>query len=102
MPGLLVSWSLLGGALLCSAAVPAWADEIDEGKSLYNEYCANCHGRDMSSPGLAFDLRKFPLSEPERFRQSVLNGKGQAMPAWKAQLSGEDVQVLWAYVKSGG
>lgn len=93
---------LLAGAVLWSASAPGRADEIDEGRSLFHELCASCHGRDMANPGLAFDLRKFPANEPERFAQSVLNGKGQGMPAWKAQLSSDDVKVLWAYVKSGG
>jgi len=80
----------------------AFADDVDLGHDLYHELCAGCHGQDMMRPGLAFDLKKFPLNDPERFKNSVLNGKPPAMPAWRSQLSEDDVRLLWAYVKSGG
>lgn len=83
-------------------ATMANADEVDDGRNLYNELCMSCHGRDMANPGLAFDLRKFPKEERERFFNSVLNGKGTGMLPWKDKLSREDLDVLWAYVKSGG
>jgi mono/diheme cytochrome c family protein len=51
---------------------------------------------------LAFDLRKFPKDDFARFRTSVLNGKNQAMPAWRDKITDEDLDALWAYVRSGG
>ena len=93
---------LLAGVLLLLISERCLADEVGQGRDLYQELCSKCHGNDMRNPGLAFDLRKFPKDDPERFRHSVLNGKGQGMPAWKDQLSNEDVQTLWAYVKAGG
>jgi len=80
----------------------ARADDVELGHDLYHELCAGCHGQEMMHPGLAFDLKKFPLNDPERFKNSVLNGKPPAMPAWRSQLSEDDVRLLWAYVKSGG
>jgi mono/diheme cytochrome c family protein len=78
-------------------------DDIDQGRDLFNEVCAPCHGRDMVNTGtLTFDLRKFPKDDAARFRNSVLNGKGQAMPAWRDKLSDDDLNVLWAFVRSGG
>ena len=53
----------------------------------------------MVNPGLAADLRKFPPSEPGRFRQTVLKGTPKGMPAWESQLSADDVNALWDYVK---
>lgn len=74
---------------------------IEQGRELYKQYCESCHGRDMAtSSSLVFDLRKFPKTESERFRTSVLNGKG-GMPSWRDTLSDEDVADLWAYVRSG-
>jgi len=32
----------------------------------------------------------------------VLNGKGNGMPPWRGKVSDEDVNALWAYVRSGG
>ena len=93
----------LAAMLTASFAGAAEADLIEEGRDLYAENCAVCHGRDMvNSGGLSFDLRQFPKDDPARFRNSVLNGKNQAMPAWRDRLSDDDIAALWAYVKSGG
>ncbi|HEX9462664.1 MAG TPA: cytochrome c [Alphaproteobacteria bacterium] len=81
----------------------ARAANEDQGRDIYAETCAACHGRDMVNPGgVVFDLRRFPPDQFERFRTSVLNGKGQAMPPWREKLSDEDVADLWAYVRTGG
>ena len=32
----------------------------------------------------------------------MLNGKNDAMPAWRDKLTDEDLSALWAYVRSGG
>ena len=56
----------------------------------------------VNTGGFAFDLRTFPKADLERFKSSVTNGKGQGMPAWRDQLSDEDIALLWAYVESGG
>ena len=54
-------------------------------------------------PGrISFDLRKFPKDDFARFRNSVLNGKNQAMPAWRDKINDDDLAALWAYVRSGG
>jgi len=77
-------------------------DQIDQGRQTYDDLCATCHGRDMVSPGLVtFDLRKFPKDDAARFRNSVLNGKGAAMPPWQGKVSEEELNLLWAYVRGG-
>lgn len=104
---------MLAALLACTATLRAPAacaddaDKAEQGHDLYDEYCATCHGRDMVNPGgVSFDLRRFPKDGPkdgfERFRNSVLNGKGQTMPAWRDKLADEDVAVLWSYVQTGG
>jgi mono/diheme cytochrome c family protein len=76
--------------------------QIDQGREVYEDNCQTCHGRDMISPGLVtFDLRKFPKDDAARFRGSVLDGKGTAMPAFRGRMSEEDVDLLWAYVLGG-
>ena len=98
-------WTL-GPLALCATlhgGAIARADPVEQGREVYGEFCVNCHGRDMVSPGaISFDLRKFPKDDFERFRNAVLNGKGPAMPAWREKISNEDLADLWAYVRSGG
>jgi mono/diheme cytochrome c family protein len=92
-------------ALIFFWSLPARAAEgdVDQGRDTYGELCATCHGPDMVNSGaLSFDLRRFPKDDFERFKGSVLNGKGRAMPAWRDKLSDEDIANLWTYVRSGG
>jgi mono/diheme cytochrome c family protein len=93
----------IAAAIAVPAARTAEADRVEDGRELYADMCATCHGRDMvNGGGLAFDLRKFPRDDFARFRNAVLNGKNQAMPPWRDKLTDEDVSALWAYVRSGG
>jgi mono/diheme cytochrome c family protein len=96
----------VAACLLLAAAAPLGAAEedlVEQGRDLYSDMCATCHGRDMVNTGtVSFDLRKFPKEDFERFRNSVLNGKNQAMPPWRDKLTDEDIAALWAYVRSGG
>jgi mono/diheme cytochrome c family protein len=74
-----------------------------QGKALYAQHCSHCHGFNMVNPGtIAYDLRQFPHDDKARFVHSVTTGKNGRMPAWGDLLSGEDIDELWAYVKTGG
>ncbi len=91
-------------ALLCplAHAQAPTPEQIDQGREVYEEFCVNCHGRDMVTSGaVVFDLRKFPKDDHDRFKNSVLNGKGTAMPSWRDKVSDEDIELLWAYVRGG-
>jgi mono/diheme cytochrome c family protein len=89
--------------LHASGVYAAESDLIEQGRDLYTDTCATCHGRDMvNAGGISFDLRKFPKDDFARFRDSVLNGKNQAMPAWRDKIDDSDLAALWAYVRSGG
>ena len=77
-------------------------EQIGAGKAQYDRTCAQCHGRNMVNSGTTiYDLRKFPVEDPERFRNSVTQGKGN-MPSFKEALLPEQIAVLWAYVGTRG
>lgn len=84
------------------APASADAEAVQAGRRLYSKNCSHCHGFNMVNPGtVSFDLRKFPKEDPERFFNSVKEGKG-GMPSWKSSLNDEQIQQLWAYVQTGG
>ncbi len=57
----------------------------------------------MVNPGtITFDLRRFPHEDKPRFVHSVTEGKNGRMPAWGDLLSVQEIDEIWAYVKTGG
>lgn len=75
---------------------------IDLGKDKYSQTCRVCHGFNMVTSGAnVFDLRKFPLDQYDRFYLSVTEGKG-LMPAFKSNLTEEQIKALWAYISTRG
>lgn len=85
-------------------AEPAPPDraEFAKGAELFSEICSHCHGPHMVNPGtVSFDLRKFPRDDEARFQNSVRNGKN-AMPPWKDVLKPDEIDAIWAYVRTGG
>jgi mono/diheme cytochrome c family protein len=78
-------------------AVP---EQIRAGAEIYARNCSPCHGARMQDPEAAFDLRKFPNDQYERFINSVTRGKNQ-MPPWGDLLKAGDIEALWAYVTAG-
>jgi mono/diheme cytochrome c family protein len=75
-------------------------EQIKKGETLYAQHCAACHGPRMADPEGAFDLRKFPRDQHDRFTTSVTKGKN-SMPPWGGLLTPDDVGALWAYVVAG-
>ena len=97
---------VLSACVACSSEARSEAaptsEQVDQGREVYEDNCETCHSRNMVSPGLVvFDLRKFPRDDPARFRGSVLDGKGTAMPSFRGRMSDADVDLLWAYVRGG-
>ena len=98
--------ALATGALLGSAPAAAQArfgpEQIKQGHAQFDRTCAQCHGRNMVNSGTTvYDLRRFPLDDPDRFFSSLANGKGN-MPSFKEALTPEQMKLLWAYVGSRG
>ena len=75
-------------------------EDIKKGAALYAQHCSACHGPHMADPEGAFDLRKFPRDQHDRFVTSVTKGKN-SMPPWGGLLTPDDIGALWAYVVAG-
>jgi ABC-type amino acid transport substrate-binding protein len=81
---------------------PADDERLERGRDRYRQACAQCHGHNLVNAGVtSFDLRRFPPEQPERFRSSVANGKGD-MPAFKGALTEAEIDNLWVYVRARG
>jgi len=66
------------------------------------QLCSHCHGFNMVNPGTSsYDLRRFPVDQQDRFATSVMNGKN-TMPAWGGELTSDELDKLWDYVRSRG
>ena len=55
----------------------------------------------VNSGTTVYDLRKFPLDQPERFFAAVTNGKGN-MPSFKDALTAEQMRWLWLLCQHAG
>jgi mono/diheme cytochrome c family protein len=79
------------------------AAQIEDGRALYALHCSHCHGFNMVTPGtVAFDLRQFPHDQKPRFVNSVTHGKNNRMPPWGDVLAPQQIDEIWAYVRTGG
>ena len=75
-------------------------EQVAAGAELYAVNCSPCHGARMLDPSAAFNLRKFPPDQRERFANSVTRGKNQ-MPPWGDFFKPDQLDALWAYVMAG-
>jgi mono/diheme cytochrome c family protein len=92
--------ALLGTHATAEQTQTAAPEQIRAGAEIYARNCSPCHGARMQDPEAAFDLRKFPADQYERFVNSVTRGKNQ-MPPWGDILKAGDVEALWTYVTAG-
>lgn len=76
-----------------------------EGWRQYSANCARCHGQDVAGNPVAADLRKSaapggPVADETAFVQVVKEGRPKGgMPGFGGQLTSEQIQGIYAYVK---
>jgi len=84
--------------------VPADDASVARGAQLFLQYCTECHGRDgraqMDVISDATDLTDpeayYSGSSEQDIFNSIANGAGVAMPAWRSQLGSDD--AIWDLV----
>lgn len=85
-------------ALLLSITAGAQNDNGKNGKAIFENKCAWCHGKDGTKGMLgAKNLRKSTLADSDYFAV-ISNGKN-VMPTWKKRLSGEQISLIINYIK---
>ena len=86
--------------VVLSACTDALAqDRVQAGEEVYEEHCATCHGAKLRSTGAIPDLKQQKADGRARFDQMVMAGRGQ-MPAWQGIIGPDELDQLWAYVRS--
>jgi mono/diheme cytochrome c family protein len=73
--------------------------KIEAGETVYNTYCAVCHGDNLVSTGQFPNLRRLTANARAKFDDTVHNGKNQ-MPPWKDVLSDAQIDQLWHYIRA--
>jgi len=80
------------------------------GHEIYQKYCYVCHGVEGDGDGIMINLigiSPMDHTNPNEANSltnkdiinSVLNGKGRFMPAWKGILTQEDAEALVSYIR---
>ena len=90
---------ILIGALMIAPAFAQDRAKIEAGAEVYEMHCATCHGERLRNTGAAFDLLQLKPNERARFDEAVNDGKGQ-MPSWAGVLSADEIDQIWAYIRS--
>jgi mono/diheme cytochrome c family protein len=104
LPQTSLSTAHLGGAALAAG------DRGVNGSELFAAKCAACHGKDghglpnwRAKGQPEFSDTSFQKSRSDgQLAESIGNGKGKFMPAWKDKLSGEDINALVGQVRAFG
>jgi len=81
------------------------ADLVDEGRSLFNQYCSHCHGPNAVQGERPRDLRRLDIRYGEKastvFYETVSTGRlDVGMPVWKGILSDEVLWRIFTYLQT--
>jgi mono/diheme cytochrome c family protein len=103
MPGMTIEEmpmrKLLAVALLVVTSPAAAQDAAAIGEEVYEQHCQSCHGEKLRSAGAMPDLRDLGANDRAKFDTMVMEGRGQ-MPAWQGIVSPQELDQLWAYIRS--
>ncbi len=74
--------------------------DLVEGRTIFQENCAECHQNDARGGGSVPRLQAYPVGAEKRFIQTVLEGRNEfGMPPWGGLLSEGQVRSVLEYVR---
>jgi len=102
---------VLTGLISWSAAWPATPEELEQGRTIYDRHCADCHGTEGRGDGaLARALSPRPgnfvsaqtsAKSDQDLLKIIANGRTRtAMQGWKDRLSEKEQLATLAYIRS--
>ena len=106
-PGWCLALVIAAGFWTIAAAEQQSTAQTEQGKRIFQKYCAACHGREGTGEGyrlLGADpanltSRQTQEKSDEDLLESIHEGQ-TSMPAWKDRLSKEDRRRVLAYIRS--
>jgi mono/diheme cytochrome c family protein len=103
-------WTIPEGAEKEVSPVKESAAVLKQGKSIFDARCARCHGPQGKGDGKESDPNNPAADLTDTFRAElnpdgvmfhrVTSGKPPAMPAFKSQLTPQEIWTVVAYAKS--
>jgi putative copper resistance protein D len=103
-------WTIPAGAEKETNPVKPGSDTIKKGKSLFDTSCARCHGPEGRGDGKDSDASAPAADLTDPFRAElnpdgvifhrIAAGKPPVMPAFKSQMTPEQIWTVVHYVKS--
>jgi cytochrome c oxidase cbb3-type subunit 3 len=103
-------------AVVLSTALVAYAADAEQGKKLYGQFCASCHGQSGKGDGAAAAaLNPKPRDHTDKEYMSSMSdtdmlkviknggasiGKSPLMPPWGPSLKDEQIQDIIAYIRT--
>lgn len=94
-------------AELCGPTA-ALAATATGGEAIFKEHCSPCHGQDgkgnaaVGTPDFTNPKIQASLTDQDIITIITNGKKGTIMPAWKGQLSAEEISAVASYVRSLG
>ena len=94
-------WVAAGNPLVTPVAeVRSVPPDFEEGRTIFQENCAECHRSDGRGGGSVPRLQQYPFGAEKRFIETVLNGRNSVgMPPWGGLLTEAQVRSVLAYVR---
>ncbi len=80
-------------------------DLVEDGRGLFNQYCAHCHGPNAIQGERPRDLRRLKVrygqEAPQVYYQVVNHGRlDKGMPVWKGVLSEDALWRIFTYLQT--
>jgi len=104
------SWIFVYGVANAEGSRPAnpfegRSDLVESGRSLFNQYCAHCHGPNAQQGEKPRDLRRLKIRyEGDAitvFYTTINNGRVEkGMPVWKGVLSEDVMWQIYTYLQT--
>jgi len=81
------------------------SDLVEDGRGLFNQYCAHCHGPNAIQGERPRDLRRLKLrygqEAPNVYYEAVSHGRlDKGMPVWKGVLSDDVLWRIFTYLQT--